>query len=207
MPHVILDAPQETITLDGQPYGIHTDFKDWMDFYILLSKAKEDTDAIITALQIVMVDMPGEDYDELADELLAFLRNEAPAGPQEDDPGAPQLMRDVVNNKKEGSAAPWRPRVLDYEADGNLIYAAFMQAYGIDLAETSMHWHRWLALFDGLPDNCKLRRVMGWRATTPEDLAKMSKDEAEHVREMQRLYALPDDRTQAEIDADFAAAL
>lgn len=206
MPHVILDPPQQSITLGGQPWAINTDFKDWMDFYILLTRAKNDPTAIITALEIVMQEMPDREYEELADELLAFLRNEDPE-PEIEDPDAPLLMRNAKKKEDEARAAAGLQPVIDYEHDGGLIYAAFMQIYGIDLAETSMHWHKWLALFNGLPDNCMLRKVMGWRATTPADLGKMSKDEADHIRKMKKLFELPDHRTQAEIDADFAAAL
>ena len=48
---------------------------------------------------------------------------------------------------------------------------------------------------------------MGYRALDASDFAKMGKEEAKSYRELQRIYALPDNRTQEEIDAAFAASL
>lgn len=60
--------------------------------------------------------------------------------------------------------------VLFYDIDGDYIYAAFMQAYHIDLISTDMHWHKFLALMNGLPDSTRLSAIMGYRAYTGEKI-------------------------------------
>ncbi len=60
---------------------------------------------------------------------------------------------------------PGAPRVLDFEQDAALIYAAFRQAYGIDLNKErgQLDWRFFIALFQGLPDNTQIRQVMSIR--------------------------------------------
>lgn len=45
----------------------------------------------------------------------------------------------------------------DFEEDSGLILASFIQQYGIDLAETDMHWFKFLALFRALQDTAFTR--------------------------------------------------
>ena len=53
---------------------------------------------------------------------------------------------------------------LDYELDSDLIYSAFLQQYGIDLAEVKeLHWHKFCALLRGITDDTKLGQVMQYR--------------------------------------------
>lgn len=54
-------------------------------------------------------------------------------------------------------------QTLYYEYDGDYIYAAFMQNYKIDLMETGLHWHKFLALLKGL-SGTMLNEIMGYRA-------------------------------------------
>lgn len=59
-------------------------------------------------------------------------------------------------------------RCVDFEQDEDLIYAAFMQCYGIDLKAEALHWHKFLALFRGL-GGTKLNDVMGYRSYSEGD--------------------------------------
>ena len=61
-----------------------------------------------------------------------------------------------------------------------------MEAYGIDLWDqaTKMHWCKFLALFEGIPENCILRQIMGIRA--------------QPITELKALYALPSKTTEEE---------
>ena len=59
--------------------------------------------------------------------------------------------------------------LVDWDLDADLIYAAFMQAYGIDLIETDMHWHKFLALFSALPEETLMVKIMSYRAYTGQD--------------------------------------
>ena len=54
--------------------------------------------------------------------------------------------------------------VIDWELDAELIYAAILGQYGIDLFEVkNLHWHKFLAMLKGLNEQTKLREVMQYR--------------------------------------------
>ena len=82
----------------------------------------------------------------------------------------------------------------DYDHDDDLIYAAFMQVYGIRLARVDgLHWYEFNALLSGL-DDCPFTRVRGWRE---KDLAKVkdAKERAQYA-ELKAYWALPESEAQ-----------
>lgn len=98
-------------------------------------------------------------------------------------------------------------KVFDFIQDGALIYAAFMQAYGIDLIEEQgkLHWWKFQALFGGLPSNTKFIEVVSIRR---RELPKPNKHNAEQRAELMRLkqlYAL--DITQEEREQNLQEGL
>ena len=83
--------------------------------------------------------------------------------------------------------------VLDFEKDGDYIYASFMQAYRIDLIEEQgrLPWKKFLYLFNGLPVDTKIKQIMRIRQMpVPEYNGKNSK-EIQEINEMKSYYALP----------------
>ena len=99
-------------------------------------------------------------------------------------------------------------RAYDFGQDAPLIVAAFQQAYHIDLLTTEMHWWRFRALFDGLPDSCRLCRIMEYRVADTDDLPP--KAQAFYDR-MKRKYALtsaaPRKMTKEQHEQDFIKRL
>ncbi len=59
---------------------------------------------------------------------------------------------------------------FDFSQDGGLIYASFLDAYGIDLyrEQGKMHWWVFQSLLEGLPDDTILQRVIQIRLWKPE---------------------------------------
>ena len=83
--------------------------------------------------------------------------------------------------------------VLDFEKDGDYIYASFMQAYRIDLIQEQgrLPWKKFLYLFNGLPADTKIKQIMRIRQMpVPEYNGKNSK-EIQEINEMKSYYALP----------------
>ena len=91
-----------------------------------------------------------------------------------------------LNNRKPQS-------VVDFYQDSGYIYAAFMQTYGIDLYEQAdrLHWCRFLALFEGLPDDCMIKQIMGIRAQDIPAPNNYNQAEIQRITELKTLYALP----------------
>ncbi len=88
---------------------------------------------------------------------------------------------------------PGEPRVLDWLQDAPYIYASFQQAYGIDLTKQRgrLDWRYFVALFQGLPENTKIREVMSIRSRPLPSPAPMTADQAraEQAKAMLELKA------------------
>lgn len=126
------------VEINGVPYSIYTDFRVWMRFEISVSKMRKDE--IIDIGYLFKNERPA--YCSIPD-LLTFSRPRNP------------LPRPIGHSDAV---------VLDYEMDADLIYSAFLGQYGIDLIEVEdLHWHKFLALLQGLESGTRLREVMGYR--------------------------------------------
>lgn len=79
-------------------------------------------------------------------------------------------------------------RPFSFSQDAALIYAAFYATYNINLTTISyLHWWEFMALFEALPDETTIRRVMYWRTA---DLNAVGKTERKHIIKMRGVYAL-----------------
>lgn len=88
------------------------------------------------------------------------------------------------NQKEEGQ------KVFDFEQDAALIYAGFLQAYGIDLHKRKwrrMHWHTFMSLFSGLPEETRIMQIISIRA---KPLPKPTKYNAEERQQLMRLKSI-----------------
>lgn len=126
------------VEIGGIPYSIYTDFRVWMKFEIAVSKMRPsdriDIGYLFKNEKPVYCNLP---------ELFAFSRPQSP------------LPRPIGHSNVI---------TIDYELDADLIYAAFLGQYGIDLMDVKeLHWHKFLALLKGLNESTRLREVMGYR--------------------------------------------
>lgn len=165
-------ALPNTVTVGGRAYYVYTDFRVWMQFEIAVSRLQRGENIDISYL--FKSDMPG--YCDLT-ELFAFSRPESP------------LPRQVSHSNVIA---------LDYELDSDLIYAAFLGQYGIDLCEVeALHWHKFLALLGGLNESTKLREVMGYRCYERSD---DKKDPYEELRRAWEIEPPVSEEEQAELE-------
>lgn len=149
-----------TVVVGGRAFSIYTDYRLWMRFEIEVSKLKKGETIDISYL--FKNDMPV--YCNVAD-LYVFSRPQS------------LLPREVHHS----SAI-----VIDYELDADLIYAAFLGQYGIDLIDVKeLHWHKFLALLKGLNDSTVMSRVMGYRS-----YEKRSNDNKDPYEEMKRAWEI-----------------
>ena len=92
--------------------------------------------------------------------------------------------------------------IYDFEQDADYIYAAFMEQYKIDLADIDyLHWWKFKSLFYGLNKDIQLSKIMFYRSIELTD--DMTKNERKFYRDMKRLYALEDMRSEEEKEQDF----
>lgn len=111
------------------------------------------------------------------------------------------------NNQKEEIVKKEKKKkqIYSFEQDDFLIYSAFMEQYHIDLNEVKLHWWKFKAMFNGLNDDILFSKVMGYRSI---DLSKIKdKKQREHYANLQKHWALIDNRSSEEKENDFANAL
>lgn len=90
-----------------------------------------------------------------------------------------------------------QPRLYDFEYDADYIYAAFLSVYGIDLNEVDfLHWWKFKALFNALPESAQIVKIIGYRATDTSQI----KDQKERSRiaRLKNMYALPSGMSEEE---------
>lgn len=83
-------------------------------------------------------------------------------------------------------------RCFDFDLDGSYLVASFMAAYGIDLTTAEMHWHVFMALFRGLPDDSCIKKIMGYRSWRND---KSSYEQ--QMRNLAKAWALPAEEDKA----------
>lgn len=83
--------------------------------------------------------------------------------------------------------------VLDFEEDGDYIYASFMQDYGIDLIDEQgrLPWKKFLFLFNGLSADTKIKQVMHIREMEIPEYNGKNQKHRQEIMELKSYYALP----------------
>lgn len=156
---------------EGTP--ISADFRNMIQVDLILrEEGIPDVEKTIAALNQLYPEIPADPEQAVRGLVWFFSR------------GGQETEEEVKN--QTGSSMP--PRAFDYDQDANLIYAAFYATYGISLTTVEfLHWWEFLALFEGLPEDTLIKRVMYWRTA---DLNGLSKSERKHIQKMRRLFAL-----------------
>ena len=77
---------------------------------------------------------------------------------------------------------------FDFEEDEAYFFAAFLSEYGIDLNVVKLHWFDFCAMFRGLPDECRLKRIISIRSESLSDIK--SPAEKARVRRLKGIFAL-----------------
>lgn len=183
--NLLIDGAPKEIYISSLKYKINYDFRYGLLFEEIMNNHDlTDQEKITLAINLYLDNQYIEDYGEAIKEIFDFY-----------------LCYDYVEAKESKKQNP----VFSYEEDAGLIFAAFKEVYNIDLVEEKIHWFKFRALFDALPDTCQFRKVVGYRAI--EIKTDMLPSEQKFYREMKKIYALKDNRTQEEKELDFANAL
>lgn len=104
-----------------------------------------------------------------------------------------EIHKQCINVKKRPSSRKSPMPILDFEEDGEYIYASFMQDYGVDLIDMQgvLSWRKFIALFDGLSDVTKIKRVMKIRSMELPAFTGKNQKQIQDVLELKSYYALP----------------
>lgn len=199
MINLLLDRLPESVLIDGTNWAINTDFYYGIEFELLMQSPEyAPAEKVGRALQLFYPQLPGN-IEAAAQQMLWFWscgRIEPETKPEKDGTESVAAAQTVGSGQSKRAA-----KAYCFEQDAGLILAAFWQAYGIDLNEAEgLHWWKFRALFEGLPAECELVKIMGWRTMDTKGLPKKQK---QHYEKLKRLYAL---KNKAEVGAALSLA-
>ena len=86
-------------------------------------------------------------------------------------------MMPVVRELLFSGAKSTGDRITDFEQDADLIRAAFMQAYGINLYRDRLHWFEFAGLLSCIPEGSKYSEILSIRARPMPEPTKYNEKE------------------------------
>lgn len=164
-----------TVEISDVKYPIFTDFRDWLNFFELLEdKELAEQQRFEIAMQWYTDKIPVN-----SEEAFSALHRFALC---EDMPKAGKKRK---SEEDDGTRAP----AFSWLYDAPFIIGAFMQVYGIDLLSTDMHWYKFIALFQALPDDVPLKQRIALRQTNIAEIK--DKTQRKRIRHAQLAIAIP----------------
>lgn len=186
------------VDIGSKTYKIDADFRTIMNVEGIIF-GKEVTDGQKKFAEEMMKEIDIEEKDAIAnakyyDALKLFYRNNVPDDLEE--AMEKMLWFYSCGKEDEQSKTKTKKKVISFEYDFDYINAGFMQDYKIDLFEVDfLHWWKFMSLFSALHDDCKICEIIGYRGA---ELKNFDKEQRKRIREMQKIYALPDDISKEE---------
>lgn len=187
-----------SVDIWSKTYKIDADFRTIMNVEGIIF-GKEVTDDQKKFAEEMMKEIDIEEKDAIAnakyyDALKLFYRNNVPDDLEE--AMEKMLWFYSCGKEDEQSKTKTKKKVISFEYDFDYINAGFMQDYKIDLFEVDfLHWWKFMSLFSALHDDCKICEIIGYRGA---ELKNFDKEQRKRIREMQKIYALPDDISKEE---------
>ena len=193
--NLLIEPLPKAVKVGGEETPINPDFRLMVRLELLLTEDEEDDGKEQRLVDLLCKILP--EFDRLIErrsptEIFRAVLDFYAADVSEPD-GHGQLRTDTDDSDNEGGAPS--ERVYSFRHDSEVIYAAFMQTYHIDLTRTRLHWRQFRALLRALPQECLFSQIVRYRAV---NLADVPKTEREHYRRMKRLYALPLPKSEQE---------
>lgn len=161
-------------TIDGVP--IYADYRNMIRFeQILDDDGLTDVQKTMLGVSQLFDELPPGGLERAVDRLQWFYSRGKAASEEDGQQGGKKAVRAYD---------------LTYDADASCIYAAFRQAYQIDLIEIPyLHWWAFLALLENLPDSTAMAQRMQLRAMDLKGIK--DKKMREHYAKLQKQVALP----------------
>lgn len=177
---ILTETLPEQLVICGKECPIRTDFRVWLQFSEEISAPIDSAEKAIKIFSLVFYKLPPNFFDAINAVLEFYAHGE--------------------RGQNTGGKSS-KENVFDFAFDGNRIYAAFMQQYGIDLTRAEMHWWKFKALFDNLSEDTQFMRVVQYRSM---NLAQIKdKEQKKFYTKMKSIYKLPDKRSEAQKEIDF----
>lgn len=152
----------------GEDWELQTDFRYWIDYPERMKRVSEgEYDGYI---ELFKGDVPTP-CAEVAEALNSFFYTPS----------------EIPRGKSGGN-------FLSFKYDSDYIFAGFKQAYGIDLMDEPLHWHKFLALLMSLPEDTMMTKIIGYRSYNGNS---KTPGHAEYMR-LKSEWSLPVEYTEEE---------
>lgn len=175
--NLLVDHLPDAIQVRGIEVPINTDFRASILYNLAVDRQTKPEDVLRAAVLHYVPDIPiGLICQELFEKLNEFYLG----GKNEAQKKQAERLKGLSNGKPGYS----------FELDADLIHAAFMGQYGIDLNTVEyLHWWKFMTLFGGLNDSCEIVKIIGYRTMKLD--SKMSMEQRKYYKNLQQRYALP----------------
>lgn len=174
--NILTEKLPEYIVVNGEKCHIKTGFRNWIVYEIIVGNPNlTDEQKIALVLPLCLKKLPS------SIETAVKACNEFYCGSRE------KKMEQVENQSP----------LYSFLFDAELIYAAFMSQYGIDLNKADMHWFKFRALFKGLSSNNRIFEVMKVRAANLNDIKDV--EQRRRVRELKKVWKIPTRKSENDI--------
>ena len=186
-----------SVDIGSEKYEINADFRTIMNIEGIIF-GKEVTEDQKNFAKEMMKEIEINEKDAITnakyyDALKIFYKDNIPDDLEE---AMEKMLWFYSCGKEETSKAKPKKKVISFEHDFDYINAGFMQDYKIDLFEIDfLHWWKFMSLFSALHDDCKICEIIGYRGA---ELKNFDKEQRKRIREMQKIYALPDEISKEE---------
>lgn len=185
----LYDKLPNEITVNKKTYKIDMSFNNILLIIDMMKDKKmSDLYKIITGLKMLFIEEPQLPLDEKVE-----LWHKSFGTLVSDYKKEPDWQYDIKGNKIPVYREE-KEQTLCLSQDAELIYASFLQDYGIDLFEEQgkMHWYKFLALINGLSENTTLKKVIQIRQM-PLPSGKGSQKHRAEIEKLKKHYAIKKD--------------
>lgn len=181
---LLTEGAPSCVDVCGDEVPVNTDWRVWMTVWQVLEDPAFDVSEKAAAV-LALAYPDGDPFstamrspNDALEAALRFLRREQDGIPPRPLTRTERRLRNT--------------RLFDWEYDAPRIAADFQREYGIDLTDegTSMHWHRFMALFNGLGDRSQIVQAISIRAADLGD-GRLGKEERSELRERKMAVMLP----------------
>lgn len=189
---ILFQVLPETLQVGDTVYPINTDYRCMARFeQLLMTSDRGDRKKVAQIFAETLNDLYKgnipKDMSEAIDKMWWFYR-----------------CGEDISSRTNQAGTRHNKRLYDYDADGALIAAAFMDTYGVDIIKDGLHWWLFRSYFSELGENTKIVKIMSYRGM---DLKEYKGKIRKRYAELQRYYALPEvhqtPMTKEERDAEF----
>ncbi len=175
MINILYEKLPDAVEVSGNFYNISTDFRDWIAFFDMYENQEIDLKTkMVTSFKWFEDEIP-TDIKEAYNSLINFAS-----------------CKDIqyINSSGNSSELSAKAPVLSWLYDSTYILGAFLEIYNIDLIDIEyMHWWKFHALFEALPEETLVKKRMAYRSIQTSKIK--DKERRKQIVKIKKSIAFP----------------